>query len=69
MATIPVWILLAHVPTPVYKVTGIEPLDCAAHLKLLGESLSVIGSRLKERDGKSGLQQFKFSNLYNIRVV
>ena len=56
MATTPVWILLAP---PVYKVTGIEPLDCAAHLKLLGESLSVIGSRLKERDGKTGLQQFQ----------
>jgi len=42
----------APLPTPVYKVTGIEPLDCAAHLKLLGESLSVIGSRLKERDGQ-----------------
>ncbi len=30
----------------VYKVTGVEPLDAAAHLKLLGESLSVIGQKL-----------------------
>ena len=40
------------IPTPVFRVTGTEPLDCAAHLKLLGESLSVIGQRLRERDGK-----------------
>ena len=35
-----------------YKVTGIEPIDAAAHLKLLGESLSVIGQRLTEHKGK-----------------
>ena len=29
-----------------YRVTGTEPIDAAAHLKLLGESLSVIGQRL-----------------------
>lgn len=40
------------IPTPVFRVTGSEPLDCAAHLKLLGESLSVIGTRLRERDGQ-----------------
>ena len=33
-------------------VTGIEPIDAAAHLKLLGESLSVIGQRLTEHKGK-----------------
>lgn len=42
----------APIPNPVFKVTGSEPLDCAAHLKLLGESLSVIGQRLRERDGQ-----------------
>ena len=35
-----------------YKVTGTEPLDCAAHLKLLGESLSIIGARLTEHEGQ-----------------
>jgi len=35
-----------------YKVTGIEPIDSAAHLKLLGESLSVIGQRLTEHKGQ-----------------
>lgn len=30
-----------------YKVTGIAPIDVAAHLKLLGESLFIIGERLQ----------------------
>jgi len=30
------------------QVVGTGPLDVAAHLKLLGESLSVIGARLQE---------------------
>ena len=38
--------------TGLYKVTGTDPLDAAAHLKLLGESLNVIGQRLTEHDGK-----------------
>jgi len=29
-----------------------EPIDVAAHLKLLGESLSVIGERLMEHEGQ-----------------
>ncbi|XP_011308793.1 HMG box-containing protein 4-like isoform X2 [Fopius arisanus] len=35
-----------------YKVAGTQPLDVAAHLKLLGESLTIIGERLKEHDGQ-----------------
>ncbi|XP_039295415.1 HMG box-containing protein 4 [Nilaparvata lugens] len=35
-----------------YKVIGTQPIDAAAHLKLLGESLSIIGERLKEHDGQ-----------------
>lgn len=35
---------------------GIEPIDIAAHLKLLGESLSIIGNRLQEH--KVRLQLF-----------
>ena len=35
------------------QVTGTSPLDTAAHLKLLGESLSVIGDRLKDHEGKT----------------
>lgn len=33
-----------------YKVTGMAVIDVAAHLKLLGDSLSVIGQRLKEHE-------------------
>lgn len=35
-----------------YKVNGIKPVDVAAHLKLLGESLTIIGERLKEHEGQ-----------------
>ncbi|XP_015115235.1 HMG box-containing protein 4 isoform X1 [Diachasma alloeum] len=35
-----------------FKVAGTQPLDVAAHLKLLGESLTIIGERLKEHDGQ-----------------
>lgn len=35
-----------------YKVVGTQPVDVAAHLKLLGESLSIIGERLKEHEGQ-----------------
>lgn len=35
-----------------YKVTGIAPIDVAAHLKLLGESLFIIGERLQEHEGQ-----------------
>jgi high mobility group protein 2-like 1 len=33
-----------------YKVVGTQPVDVAAHLKLLGESLTTIGKRLKEHE-------------------
>lgn len=36
-----------------YKVTGIGPMDVAAHLKLLGDNLTIIGQRLKEHEVKS----------------
>lgn len=35
-----------------YKVVGTQPIDVAAHLRLLGESLSIIGERLKEHEGQ-----------------
>ncbi|KAK4875223.1 hypothetical protein RN001_011645 [Aquatica leii] len=35
-----------------FKTTGIKPIDVAAHLKLLGESLTIIGERLKEHEGQ-----------------
>jgi len=35
-----------------YRVGGIKPIDVAAHLKLLGESLTIIGERLKEHEGQ-----------------
>lgn len=34
----------------IYKVTGTQPVDVAAHLELLGESLRIIGERLKEHE-------------------
>ncbi|XKL61421.1 hypothetical protein PGB90_008478 [Kerria lacca] len=34
------------------KNVSTQPLDVAAHLKLLGESLSIIGQRLKEHEGQ-----------------
>ncbi|XP_063988285.1 HMG box-containing protein 4-like [Diachasmimorpha longicaudata] len=40
------------VGTGIYKVIGTQPVDVAAHLKLLGESLTIIGERLKEHDGQ-----------------
>lgn len=33
-----------------YKVIGIGPTDVAAHLKLLGDNLTIIGQRLKEHE-------------------
>ena len=38
--------------TGMYKVVGTQPVDVAAHLKLLGESLTIIGERLKEHEGQ-----------------
>ncbi|XP_055312835.1 HMG box-containing protein 4 [Sitodiplosis mosellana] len=35
-----------------YKVTGIGPTEVAAHLKLLGDNLAIIGQRLKEHEGQ-----------------
>jgi len=35
-----------------YRVTGSQPIDVAAHLTLLGESLSIIGERLTEHEGQ-----------------
>jgi hypothetical protein len=35
-----------------HKAVNTDPIDAAAHLKLLGESLSVIGERLQDHDGQ-----------------
>ncbi|KAL5022617.1 hypothetical protein ScPMuIL_001772 [Solemya velum] len=42
-------------PSPV-KGLGAEPVDVSAHLKLLGESLSIIGMRLQEHKGMIAVQ-------------
>ncbi|XP_058800711.1 HMG box-containing protein 4-like [Phymastichus coffea] len=42
----------AHLGLGGYKVTGTQPIDVAAHLALLGESLTLIGKRLKEHEGQ-----------------
>ena len=39
-------------PGNTYKVNGCTPIDVAAHLKLLGESLNNIGQKLKEHEGQ-----------------
>ncbi|KPJ18406.1 HMG box-containing protein 4 [Papilio machaon] len=36
----------------VYRVTGCGTVEVAAHLRLLGESLAIIGERLKEHEGQ-----------------
>ncbi|CAH1155848.1 unnamed protein product [Phaedon cochleariae] len=36
-----------------FRVSGIKRIDVAAHLKLLGESLTIIGERLKEHECSS----------------
>lgn len=41
-----------HSPPSNYKVTGRTPIDVAAHIKLLGESLNNIGQKLKEHEGQ-----------------
>ncbi|XP_026322689.1 HMG box-containing protein 4 [Hyposmocoma kahamanoa] len=38
--------------TGVYRVSGCGAVDVAAHLRLLGESLAIIGERLKEHEGQ-----------------
>ncbi|XP_033738827.1 HMG domain-containing protein 4-like isoform X2 [Pecten maximus] len=38
------------------KAFGIEPIDVSAHLKLVGESLSIIGMRLQEHRGLIAVQ-------------
>lgn len=44
---------LADLPSPApYRVTGTHPIDVAAHIKLLGESLNNIGQKLKEHEGQ-----------------
>jgi len=49
-----------HIPESpeqyMYKVVGTSPVDAAAHLKLLGESLSIIGARLQEHQGQIAVQ-------------
>merc|ERR1712071_406000 len=42
--------LLLSSTQPVARAGEMEPLDVASHLHLLGESLSVIGTRLKEHE-------------------
>lgn len=52
----------------VYKVTGTGPIDAAAHLKLLGDSLSVIGQRLKEHEVR-GKWPFRFHSYIKYLIV
>lgn len=42
-----------------YKVIGVGPTDIAAHLKLLGDSLTIIGQRLKEHEVIFNINQKK----------
>lgn len=43
--------MVSPVPkSPAGKMSGTAPVDVAAHLKLLGDSLNIIGQRLKEHE-------------------
>lgn len=44
------------VDEPTLKVTSVDHVDVAAHLKLLGESLATIGARLQEHKGNIAVQ-------------
>lgn len=42
-------------PSGIHKPSGTAPVDVAAHLKLLGDSLTIIGERLKEHEVNSDI--------------
>ncbi|KAI5705727.1 hypothetical protein M8J76_006559 [Diaphorina citri] len=42
-------------PADLFKVTGTQPLDIAAHLRLLGDNLTIIGERLKDTQGRMAI--------------
>lgn len=42
-------------PSDLFKVTGTAPLDLAAHLRLLGDNLTIIGERLKDHEGRMAI--------------
>lgn len=44
----------------VYRVTGCGAVDVAAHLRLLGESLAIIGERLKEHEVRTSQTHCNF---------
>lgn len=48
-----------------YRVNGIKPIDVAAHLKLLGESLTIIGERLKEHEVSSILNYLEYKYYFS----
>uniref|UniRef100_A0A1B0DJN6 Uncharacterized protein n=1 Tax=Phlebotomus papatasi TaxID=29031 RepID=A0A1B0DJN6_PHLPP len=49
----PLTTLIKSISSPqVYRVNTSHPLDVAAHLKLLGDNLTIIGQRLKEHEGQ-----------------
>ncbi|XP_025110033.1 uncharacterized protein LOC112573679 [Pomacea canaliculata] len=52
----PAALSMEDAPLSPVKGFGIEPIDIAAHLKLLGESLSIIGMRLQEHKGLIAVQ-------------
>lgn len=47
------------------RITSVGPADVAAHLKLLGDSLTIIGQRLKEHEVKMKLNVI----IFKIRIV
>lgn len=48
--------VLREEPASTKQAFGIEPIDVSAHLKLVGESLSIIGMRLQEHRGLIAVQ-------------
>lgn len=52
-----------------YKVTGIGPIDVAAHLKLLGDNLTIIGQRLKEHEVRVSTEHESVGIFFNWFLV
>ena len=52
-----------------YQVTGNGPIDLAAHMSLLGESLATIGARLQEHKVKLSWRGRKFLSCLLNRVL
>ena len=51
-----------------FQSVGTDPIDAAAHLRLLGESLSVIGGRLRGHRGQVRNLRLTISKIYMLAL-